>query len=138
MLPLLRIINIAIGIVTVISGAVQTVRPAYILRLVHAEVSAATTQSFATLGFFMVLFGGLLVQSLARRPLFAALAPGFALPRAVFWCGLQKVGASAAVFIGIHHGVFGGLAAAVASFDALSALLILSYYRAARRARFIP
>ncbi|TDW96751.1 hypothetical protein [Dinghuibacter silviterrae] len=161
MSPALRYINIAIGVVTVLSGAVQTVAPAFILRLVHAETSATATQSFAIVGFFMVLFGGLLIQSLVGASPRGPAAPGGSAageplrpsPRAaaplsggsstaflpsVFWCGLQKVGASVAVFVGIYHGVFGGLAAAVASFDGLSAILILGYWWAVRRARTIP
>ena len=129
MLSLIRKLIIAIAVVTVISGVVQAIAPAFILGLVHAEIDPTTTQAFAIVGFFMALFGGLLIQCLAFGP---PVLPG------VLWSGLQKVGASAAVFIGIHRGVFSGFAAAVASFDGLSAVLILGYYWAVRRAGIIP
>lgn len=121
---LIRKVNMVIALLTLVSGVVQAAAPAYVLSLVHAEVTPTTTQTFAIVGFFMALFGGLLLQSLAGS---VPVLPG------ILWSGLQKVGASAAVFIGIHRGVFSGLAAAVASFDGLSACLILGYYWAVRR-----
>lgn len=109
-----------IAAVTLLSGIVQTVAPGWILSLVNGNAGA--TYTFAIVGCFMALFGGLLWQSVA-----AGARIG------IFWTGLQKVGASAAVFIGIHRGVFGGpMAFAVASFDALSAVLIFVYHARTR------
>ena len=113
-----------IAVLTLVSGIVQAVAPGWVLSLVHADVTPTTTQTFAIVGFFMALFGGLLWQSTAGD---------FAI--GVFWSALQKVGASAAVFIGIHRAVFSGpMAAGVASFDGLSAILIFIYYAQLRRA----
>ena len=113
-----------IAALTLLSGVVQTVEPGWILSMVNASVTPSTTQTFATIGFFMAAFGGLLWQSVARE-----------IPTGLFWSAVQKVGASSAVFIGIHRGVFSGLmAAGVASFDGLSAILIFIYYAQLRRA----
>lgn len=111
-----------IAAVTLLSGIIQAVAPGWILSLVDGNAGAA--YAFAIVGFFMALFGGLLWQSV-----------GAGMRIGILWTGLQKVGASAAVFIGIHRGVFGGpMAFTVASFDALSAILIFVYYARPRPA----
>jgi len=96
-----------IAIATVLSGAVQVVCPAFVLGIV---------------GMFMVLFGGL-----ALHGVFAHSSP------ALLWSGLQKVGAVAAVILGIRHGVFSLIALAVAGFDLVSAALILLYWKRVAR-----
>lgn len=105
-----------IAAVTVLSGIVQVIAPGWILSLV--EGNAAASYAFGIVGFFMALFGGLLWQSI-----------GSGIRAGIFWSGLQKAGASAAVFIGVYRGVFHGpMAYAVASFDGVSAILIFVYY----------
>ncbi|HQX83754.1 MAG TPA: hypothetical protein PKW63_18460, partial [Vicinamibacterales bacterium] len=87
------------------------------------ETNPASLHFFAIVGMFMVLFGGLLLNAMySTRP----------QPVALFWAGLQKFGASAAVGIGVMNGVFSPLAWLVAGFDLLSAALILAYWRAVK------
>lgn len=109
---------VAIGVITVISGLVQLIAPAFVLSVVAHEQSATSLHLFAIVGMFMVLFGGLLLQALL-----GAGDNGLA----VFWCGLQKLGASAAVGVGVLHEIFTGLALGIAGFDLLSGILIFVY-----------
>jgi hypothetical protein len=111
----------AIAGLTVLSGAIQMVQPAFVLHLVGGPDNPGARHFFGIVGMFMVLFGGLAFQAL-RAP-----EAQQALP--LRWAGLQKLGASAAVGLGFHHGLFGAMALLVAGFDLLSALLFLLYLR---------
>jgi membrane protein implicated in regulation of membrane protease activity len=91
------------------------------LQCLSAESTAASRQLFATIGMFMVLFGGMMLQALLGEN---------GQPVAVLWSGLQKFGASIAVVIGVTHQIFSGLALLVAGFDFVSGILILLYWRA--------
>jgi hypothetical protein len=71
----------------------------------------------------MVLFGGQLTQSLLGRPTRIVL----------LWAGLQKLGASGAVLIGVRRGVFSPLALSVASYDLFNGGLSLWYWRKLRQ-----
>jgi hypothetical protein len=94
------------------------VDPAFVLSLLSADVTATTKQFFGIVGMFMILFGGMLLQVLiSRQP----NAPVF------LWAGLQKIGASASVALGVYRHIFGPLALAVAGFDLLSGILIFIY-----------
>lgn len=115
----LRLILLLIAVATVLSGIMQVIAPSFVLNFVGGEINPTTQQFFATIGMFMVLFGGLLVHAL-----YSVQANG----AAVLWCALQKFGASVAVFIGIAHHLFSPIAASVASFDFLSGILILFFY----------
>ena len=53
-------IVLAIGALTALTGAVQLVAPALILRAVGGETTAGASHFFAIVGMFMILFGGLL------------------------------------------------------------------------------
>jgi len=106
-----------IGAVTMLTGAVQMACPAFVLNVVGGETGPASTHFFAIVGMFMALFGGL-----ALHGVFSGSAP------ALFWSGLQKLGAVAAVALGIRHGVFLPVATPVAVFDLVSGLLILLYW----------
>jgi hypothetical protein len=117
----LRRLLLAIALLTVVSGAVQTLLPGFVLHLVGGPDSPGTRHFFGIVGMFMVLFGGLAFQAL-RAP-----EAQQALP--LRWAGLQKLGAAAAVGLGFHHGLFGATALLVAGFDLLSALLFLLYLR---------
>lgn len=114
----------AIGLLTIVSGAVQVVAPAFVLSLVGGDASPPSRHFFGIVGMFMVLFGGALVHGLA----------GPAPDRVVLlWTGLQKLGASAAVGLGVARGLFAPLALAVAGFDFASGVVIfLLRARAAR------
>ena len=119
--PHLRLILLAIAVITVVSGAVQMVLPSFVLHLVGGPDNPGARHFFGIVGMFMVLFGGLAFQAL-RAP-----EAQQALP--LRWAGLQKLGASAAVGLGFLHGLFGAMALLVAGFDLLSALLFLLYLR---------
>jgi len=115
---LLRWLLILISIVTIVSGLVQVIAPAFILGLLSADVTATTEHCFGIVGMFMMLFGGMLLQVLiSRQP----NAPVF------LWAGLQKIGASFSVALGVFLHIFGLLALAVGSFDLLSGILIFIY-----------
>ena len=120
---------VLISISTVVSGIVQIFAPSFILGLVSAEITPATKQCFATIGMFMFLFGGLLLQVLLSRQI---IAPVF------LWAGLQKVGAFIAVGIGVFHQVFGPKSLLVAGFDLLSGILIFLYMKLAESQRSAP
>jgi hypothetical protein len=115
---LLRWLLVLISVATIVSGLVQVVDPAFILSLLSADVTATTKHFFGIVGMFMMLFGGMLLQVLiSRQP----NAPVF------LWAGLQKIGASFSVGLGVFHHIFGPLALAVAGFDLLSGILIFIY-----------
>jgi hypothetical protein len=108
----------AIGIITILSGAVQMIRPALVLDIVGAEAGPASRHLFGIVGMFMVLFGGLTLHGALARS-----AP------ALLWAGLQKFGAVAAVVLGFLHGVFSLAALPVAGFDLVSGVLIFLCWR---------
>jgi hypothetical protein len=113
-----RLAVLAIAAITALTGAVQIVVPGAVLDFLSADRSRAAEQGFATVGMFMVLFAGLVVHALTVRS-------GERV--ALLWASLQKLGASAAVGIGVARGVFSGVALLVASFDLASGALMLWY-----------
>jgi len=115
LLPALK----AIALLTLLSGLLQMVKPQWVLAVVGADSTPASSHFFGIVGMFMVLFGGLLWQ---------ALTAGQPQPLPVFWCGLQKLGAAVAVAIGVSRDLFAYLALGVAGFDFLSCILILAYW----------
>jgi hypothetical protein len=120
---------VIISVATVISGVAQMLRPAFILHLISAEVTPTTEQCFGIVGMFMALFGGMLLQVLLiRKP----LTPVF------LWAGLQKLGAAAAVSIGLVRHLFGPLAVAIIAFDFSSGVLIFVYLRILHGERSTP
>ncbi len=112
-----------ISVVTVLSGITQMLKPDFVLRFVGGEITPTTIHFFAIIGMFMMLFGGLMIQTIYST------GKGTA---AILWCALQKLGASIAVFIGIAKGLFEFQAGAVALFDLLSALIFLYYLKMRR------
>ena len=119
---LLYWVLVLISISTLVSGLVQIFAPAFILGLIAAEITPATQQCFGTIGMFMALLGGMLLQVLLTRQM---VAPVF------LWAGLQKVGAFVAVGIGVMHHVFGPMALGVAFFDLFSGILVFVYMKLA-------
>lgn len=120
MKKLIRIILLLISITTLLSGLMQVIVPAVVLNFVGAAIDTATEQLFATIGMFMFLFGAMMIHALYSEENNRV---------AVIWSGMQKLGASIAVFIGIAKGVFIPLASAVAIFDLLSGLLFFYYLK---------
>ena len=113
-----------ISVVTVVSGLVQMITPGFVLGIVGGESTPTSRHFFGIVGMFMVLFGGLLLH---------ALTSAAHHPVAVFWAALQKIGAFAAVSLGVLRDLFGPLALGVAGFDLLTGLLIFLYWRSIRR-----
>ena len=116
----LRLILLLISVITLISGAVQTVAPAFVLNFVGVATGLATKQLFATIGMFMFLFGGMMIQALYDEDANRVV---------VIWSALQKFGAALVVVLGIIKGVFLPVAGMVASFDFVSGILFFVYLR---------
>lgn len=120
----LRLALVVIGAVTILSGALQMVAPAFVLGLLSAETSTTGSHLFATVGMFMVVVGGLLVHAL--------LSPALP-PYVLLWAGAQKFGAFALVGAGVLRDLFAPLALLVAIFDlATAALCALMWWRETR------
>jgi len=114
-----------IAVVTIVSGLVQIFATSFELRLLSSEDTPTAVQYFATIGMFMVLFGGAFLNALLSP------APP---PVLVFWCSLQKLGACAAVGIGVAHHLLSPLALLVAGFDLCSGILAFAYWARIRAA----
>jgi hypothetical protein len=111
---------LAISALTVASGLGQLLKPDLVLGLVGGESTPASRHFFGIVGMFMVLFGAMLLHALLTAGNHSV---------AVLWAGAQKLGAAAAVGLGVAKGIFSPLALGVAGFDLLSGLLILAYRR---------
>lgn len=120
---LARKLLLFIAVATIATGATQVVVPGFVLYLMHAEKTPTTCHFFAIIGMFMVLFGGLMWQSLRSRP---------EQPMPLFWAALQKLGAFAAVAIAVQRGLLAPLAWAVALFDLFTGVLALWYWNRIR------
>ncbi len=116
----IRLILLLISVATLFSGAMQAISPEFVLNFIGAEIDATSKQLFATIGMFMFLFGGMMIHALYSAEDNRVV---------VIWSGLQKLGASVAVFIGIAQGIFIPLAAGVAVFDLLSGILFFYYLK---------
>ncbi len=120
----LRRAMIAIAALTVATGAAQVLAPRRVLSPLAAQDDATTGHLFGTVGMFMVVVGGGLLNTLLRP----AHNPGV-----VFFAGLQKIGASIAVALGVRRRIFSPPALLVAGFDLLSGVLAFAYWRRLRR-----
>jgi hypothetical protein len=107
--------------ISVASGALQTVAPGLTLDRLSLHPDPLSRHLFSTVGMFMVVSGGSLSAALG-------LPVSDAGP-ALAWCAAQKVGAAAAVAIGVRRRVLSPAALGVAAFDLASGLLILDYRR---------
>ena len=112
---------VAISVITVVSGFGQVVAPGMVLHLVGADATATSRHFFGIVGMFMMLFGGALWQALRSTEPQRVV---------VLWAGLQKLGASFAVGLGVLRGIFSMLALGVAGFDLLSGILVLWHWSA--------
>jgi hypothetical protein len=115
---------VGVSVATVGSGAFQMVAPGFVLKQLNVPQSDADRHLFATVGMFMVVMGGLLLQDLVHHE---------DDPTVLLWAALQKFGAAGAVAIGVKRGVFASRALAVAGFDAASGLGCLAYRARVRR-----
>ncbi|HEV2791662.1 MAG TPA: hypothetical protein VGV69_10225 [Solirubrobacterales bacterium] len=120
---LIRRALIAISGLTLVSGGVQALAPRRLLRTLAAEEDATSRHLFGTIGMFMFVVGGGLLNALLRPA---------RDPVIVFWAALQKIGAFVAVAIGVKRRVFSPIALGVAFFDLLSGLLAAEYWRRIR------
>ena len=109
---------VAIAAITLASGLGQLVMPGMVLRIVGGALTPAAQHFFAIVGMFMALFGGMVLH---------ALLSGRHHRIVLVWASLQKIGAFAAVTIGVSNDIFSPLAMAVAFFDLASGLLMLGY-----------
>jgi hypothetical protein len=110
----LRGVVAAISALTVLSGLGQLVVPGVVLDLLGAESTPTTRHFFAIVGMFMAVVGGVVLQALLTEP-----TPSYV----VLWGALQKLGAFAAVAVGVARDLFGSIALVVAFFDLLTAVL---------------
>jgi hypothetical protein len=104
---------------TVVSGFAQIIRPGRIMRVIGARDTPGGQHLFATVGMFMVVVGGLLLQTILFERRASRLVMG--------WASIQKFGAAAAVAIGVRRGIFSPLALLVAGFDFLSGILVVLF-----------
>jgi hypothetical protein len=111
--------------ITMASGALQMAKPGWVLGQLSPDGSPLARHLFGTIGMFMVVSGGTVHRSLA------APAPDQGL---LVWGALQKLGAAAAVGIGIRHRQFSARALPVAMFDMASGLGCLLCSRQLARA----
>ena len=116
----LSLLIILISIATVLSGLVQLFNPSFILEIIGAEISVTSRHLFSIIGMFMVLFGAMMLH---------AIYSSHKNEAAILWAAMQKLGAAAAVGLGIVHGIFNMLSLAVALFDLVSGIIFLYYYR---------
>ena len=105
-----------IGAITAATGVFQAAVPQATLGRLKADDSPTARHFFGTVGMFMACTGGVLLA----RP---------AEPAVVLMTAAQKLGASAAVGLGVRRGLLSPPALGVAGFDALCGLLALDYWR---------
>ena len=120
---LMRRALIAIGGVTMVTGAIGVLAPRRVLQVLGGADDPTARHFFGTIGMFMVVVGGGLLNALLR--------PGRD-PVIVLWAALQKLGASLAMGIGVRRGIFSAPALGVAAFDLVSGLLAAEYWRRVR------
>lgn len=112
-------LSLIIAIITAFSGLLQVFAPGLVLQIISAQNNPTSRHFFSIVGMFMFLFGGALIQAL-----FSSVPQSVV----VLWSGLQKFGAAVAVTLGITKAIFSPLAFAVAGFDLLSGIVIITYW----------
>lgn len=119
-LALERRVVATIAAITIVTGAAQVVAGRLLLSLIAPSAPEGAAHLFATVGMFMVLFGGATLHAQHRRE---------ALSVVLLWGCLQKLLASALVAWGVGRGAFVPLALLVAAADFASGLLYLDLQR---------
>ena len=117
---LIRRSLIAISGLTMITGAAQVLAPRRMLQALMARNDSTARHFFGTIGMFMVVVGGGLLNTLLRPR---------QNPVIVLCAALQKLGAAFAVGLGVKRRVFSPLALVVALIDLLSGLLAAEHWR---------
>jgi len=110
----------AIAAVTAFTGAAQMAAGEPMLSLIAPTPPAVASHLFATVGMFMLLFGGATLHAQRCRE---------ALPVVLLWSSVQKLLAAALVASGVVRGVFTPVVLAVAAFDFVSGLIYLDLRR---------
>jgi uncharacterized protein YjeT (DUF2065 family) len=113
-------IVLLIAALTIVSGLIQMLAPAFVLKIISAQINPTSSHFFGIVGMFMVLFGCLMLHALCN-PIKNSIA--------ILWASLQKFGASAAVGLGVCHHVFSPLALLIAGFDLGSGILGIWYLK---------
>ena len=108
-----------IGAITTATGLLQGAVPQATLGPLRADDSPTVRHFFGTVGMFMACTGGVLVARSDDRAV-------------VLMTAAQKLGAAAAVGLGVRRGLLSPLALGVAGFDGLSGLVALDYWRRLR------
>ncbi len=116
----LNLIVVSISVATVISGAIQMISPQTVMTFIKAEITPTSAHFFGIVGMFMLFFGGLMLH---------AVYSAHPQRSAILWSAFQKLGAFAAVGLGIFNGIFAPIAAGVALFDLFSGVLFLYYLK---------
>lgn len=88
---LIRLLLIIFAGITALSGASQLIAPAWILGVIATSAEPLGAHLFATVGMFMLVTGGLFLQSLLNHS-YERTIP--------FWIGVQKFAAAALVSLG--------------------------------------
>ena len=114
-----RRLLLGIAATTAATGLLQAASPRTTLRLLRADDSATARHFFGTVGMFMTCTGGVLLARSEDRPV-------------VLMTAAQKLGAAAAVGLGVRRGLLAPLALGVAGFDAVSGIVALDYSRRLR------
>lgn len=116
----LNLLVVLISLITILSGLMQLIMPAFVLNLIGADISPISSHLFSIVGMFMALFGGLMLHTV-----YSAHTSN----EAILWCAFQKLGAFVAVSLGIIKGLFAIFAFGVAFFDLFSGILFLYYLK---------
>jgi len=122
----LRQVARGIGAITFATGAIQVVAPAFVLQRIGGERRPASVHLFGTIGFFMVVVGGLLARATSRGDEGTTGDAAVVRP-VVTWSVVQKIGATTAMTLGVVRGVFAPVALLVALFDGASAAALIAY-----------
>jgi hypothetical protein len=116
---------LAIALASLAEGLAQALWPAALLKVLSAEIDAASRLFFIALG----LLGGMFAALLAHTLLSCTLPQGKNEPPVVLWFGLQKLAISAALGFGVVREVFApATGLGVAGYELAAGLLALWYW----------
>lgn len=115
----LQLVVVIVSLVTLILGIFQMLNPNAALGMMgKGEILPVAAHYFAMLGFFMVLFNGMVLHTVYETQTSKTI---------ILWAALQKIGVAVLVFIGIFGGHFHFTAIGVALFDLIAGILFLFY-----------